>query len=147
MEQQQAIQLARWGVGFIRRVHRQSIVNRLHDEGRNQDHQLGLLAIAALARSGLIALFLLAPRADILPRSFKPALAFEAPSPRCSVSHLDALLAPYAGRVVLALPDDTPELLYRTRILTVGSFYHRNPAAVLCARPGGACRLHRNPMR
>ncbi len=95
---------------------------------------VGRPTIAALARSGLIALFLLAPRVDILPMSFKPALASEAPSPRCSVSHLDALLAPYAGQVVLALPDDTPELLYRTRILTVGSFYHRNPAALLRAR-------------
>jgi hypothetical protein len=95
---------------------------------------VGRPTVAALARSGLIVLFLLAARADLLPLSFKPALASEAPSPRCSVSHLDALLAPYAGRVVLALPDDTPELLYRTRILTVGSFYHRNPAALLRTR-------------
>jgi hypothetical protein len=94
----------------------------------------GRAATSALARSGLIAVFMLAPRADILPSPFAPALASEAPSPHCSVSHLGALLAPYAGQVVLAQPDDTPELLYRTEILTVGSFYHRNAAALLRAR-------------
>ena len=51
------------------------------------------------------------------------------PLPSCSVRHIAPLLAPYAGKVVLADVNDTPELLYRTRVLTVGSLYHENVAA------------------
>jgi hypothetical protein len=36
--------------------------------------------------------------------------------------------------VVLANPNDTPELLYRTHVLTVGSLYHRNIAAFMRLR-------------
>ncbi len=45
-----------------------------------------------------------------------------------------ALLAPYAGRIVLSEPNDTPELLYRSGVLTVGSLYHRNAAAFMRLR-------------
>jgi hypothetical protein len=41
------------------------------------------------------------------------------------------LLARVAGEVVLTDPNLVPELLYRTRILTVGSMYHRNAAAYM----------------
>src|SRR3984957_2315885 len=44
------------------------------------------------------------------------------------------MLADHAGQVVLADPNDSPELLYRTRSLTVGSLYHRNVAAFLRLR-------------
>ena len=45
-----------------------------------------------------------------------------------------ALLNPYPGRIVLAEPNDAPELLYRTGALTVGSLYHRNAAAFMRLR-------------
>ncbi len=45
-----------------------------------------------------------------------------------------ALLAPAAGQVVLADPSETPDLLYRTRVLTVGSLYHRGIASYMRAR-------------
>jgi hypothetical protein len=41
----------------------------------------------------------------------------------CSVRHIASLLAPYAGQVVLADVNETPELLYRTKVKTVGSLY------------------------
>ncbi|MDE1897006.1 MAG: hypothetical protein KGH91_08025, partial [Rhodospirillales bacterium] len=41
------------------------------------------------------------------------------------------LLAPAAGQVVLAQPEDTPELLYRTHIFTVGSLYHHGIAGFM----------------
>jgi hypothetical protein len=47
---------------------------------------------------------------------------------------MGSMLAPYAGDVVLADVNDTPELLYRTGILTVGSLYHRNVAGFLRLR-------------
>lgn len=84
----------------------------------------------ALARMGWVALFLLTPRVDILPPPFAPALASESPPSRCAIGDFSRSLAPYAGRVVMALPDDTPELLYRTGVMTAGSFYHQNHAAL-----------------
>jgi hypothetical protein len=83
----------------------------------------------------LIAAFIaLPPVSDALALS-PAALAAEHPAGKsCSVSHLAGMLAPYAGQVVLANVNDTPELLYRTRILTVGSLYHRGMTAFLRLR-------------
>ncbi len=44
--------------------------------------------------------------------------------PRCALRDVAPLLRPAAGQVVLAGPEDTPELLYRTQVLTVGSLFH-----------------------
>jgi hypothetical protein len=85
----------------------------------------------ALDRMGVLALFLLTPHAASLAG---PADAAAAGRPGCSVRAAAALLAPYAGRVVLADVDDTPELLYRTGVLTVGSLYHGNVAAFMRLR-------------
>ncbi len=67
-----------------------------------------------------------------------PAFAGALPSGRvaytCPVRAAEALLAPLAGQVVLTGVNDVPELLYRTRIRTVGSLYHRNAAAYLRLR-------------
>jgi len=52
----------------------------------------------------------------------------------CPVRAAEPLLAPLAGVVVLTGVNDVPELLYRTRIRTVGSLYHRNVAAYLRLR-------------
>jgi hypothetical protein len=54
------------------------------------------------------------------------------PHPKiCRMTGVDGLLAPYAGQVVMANVNYTPDLLWRTGVLTVGSLYHRNPAAFL----------------
>jgi hypothetical protein len=52
-----------------------------------------------------------------------PAQARTEAAPSCSLDHIAKLLAPYGGQVVLADMSLTPELLYRTRVLTVGSLY------------------------
>ena len=41
----------------------------------------------------------------------------------CDPRTLQEAMRPYAGRVVLAEPQETPGLLYWTKVLTVGSFY------------------------
>lgn len=48
-----------------------------------------------------------------------------APPARCTAPPPVALLDPAAGEVVLTGPNEAPELLYRTGVLTVGSLYHR----------------------
>ena len=52
----------------------------------------------------------------------------------CGEDGLATLLAPYAGRVVLADVNETPALLWNTGVLTVGSLYHRNPAGFMRLR-------------
>ena len=88
----------------------------------------------ALTRVGLVSVLLLASRAEGLPTLIGSAGAQEVPVASCSVRHLATMLRPFAGKVVLGDVDDTPELLYRTRILTVGSLYHHNVAAFLRLR-------------
>jgi hypothetical protein len=89
---------------------------------------IGADLAGAGARLGCIALVLLVP---VLPdlRAFatKGAVADAAPKdgPDCPVRHIAPLLAPYAGEVVLADINETPELLYRTGVKTVGSLYLR----------------------
>lgn len=48
---------------------------------------------------------------------------------KCDLANIDRMLSRYANRVVLTDINDVPELLYRTRILTVASLYHRNVSA------------------
>ena len=52
----------------------------------------------------------------------------------CPVADAVSLLASHAGAIVLSSPSDVPELLYRTEIKTVGSFYHGNVPAYLRLR-------------
>jgi hypothetical protein len=88
----------------------------------------------ALTRVGVISATLLASHAEGLPSLIGPAGAQQASTPSCSIRHLTAMLRPFAGQVVLGDVDDTPELLYRTDVLTVGSLYHHNVAAFLQLR-------------
>lgn len=96
------------------------------------------LAWPELAKSAIrvaaILLFVLLPPAGDLPLIMNPARASEPPQHSCSVTHLAGMLAPYAGQVVLTDPGDVPELLYRTRIDTVGSLYLRNAAGFMRLR-------------
>ena len=89
----------------------------------------------ALARVGVIAGFVLVPQLG-------SALAVgggAAPPPgtagaACPVSAAVPLLAGHGGRVVLSDVNDVPEILYRTRVKTVGSLYHRSPQNYLRLR-------------
>ena len=87
-----------------------------------------------IPRMATLLLFLLVPLAANLPSPFAPARAVEPARPGCGVSHLARMLAPYAGKVVLTDVNVVPELLYRTRIDTVGSLYLRNAAAFMRLR-------------
>jgi hypothetical protein len=81
-------------------------------------------------RAGVVGLVVLLPW--VMP--LFPGHAHAAPANQgstCRTRAGAALVAPYAGRIVLAQPNDAPELLYRTGVLTVGSLYHRNAAAFM----------------
>ena len=91
-------------------------------------------AVQATARVALMAVFVLLPRAEGLQLWSSAAAATSEAAPTCALSGSAALLAEHAGQVVLADPGDTPELLYRTHVLTVGSLYHRNVASFMRLR-------------
>jgi hypothetical protein len=70
--------------------------------------------------------------------AYAPALALAAgrnampgSHAHCSLRSASALLAPAAGRIVLTDPSLVPELLYRTRIIGVGSLYHHGLRAFM----------------
>jgi hypothetical protein len=80
--------------------------------------------VQAASRIAILAMVVLANRAEVVPGMFAAAEpAEEAAGQSCAVRGLEAMLAPYAGQVVLSDVNDVPELLYRTRIVTVGSLY------------------------
>jgi hypothetical protein len=81
-------------------------------------------------RIGLAAVFLLVPFFGL----WADNEADDDDSNVCAVQAAVPLLAAFAGRVVLANVDDTPEILYRTRVLTVGSLYHSDIAAYMRLR-------------
>jgi hypothetical protein len=86
-------------------------------------------AIRPVARIAAWLAFVLLP--------FMPQLAIPHPIAQgrvCPVADSVPLLAGHAGAVVLSSPNDVPELLYRTKIKTVGSLYHRNVLAYLRLR-------------
>jgi hypothetical protein len=84
-----------------------------------------------IVRVCIIATFVLLPCGMALPSAHAST---GAAAPSCSLSGGATLLADHAGQVVLADPSDSPELLYRTHVLTVGSLYHRNVAAFMRLR-------------
>ncbi len=85
------------------------------------------------ARLGIVALVVVVPLLGAMVRSSAEAKA-TAHDPSCAVGGLTDMLAPFGDAVALANVSDTPELLYRTRLRTVGSLYHRNPAAFMRLR-------------
>ena len=68
-----------------------------------------------------------ATRAQAIELALIPAKAV-GNAAECSIRTLSPVLQMYAGQVVLSEAGETPELLYRTGVLTVGSLYHRNAA-------------------
>lgn len=90
-------------------------------------HAAGL---AMVARPALLVMFLAAPIA-----AAAGALAPEAATViTCPQPPPAALLLQAAGQVVLADPGETPDLLYRTDVLTVASLYHRGIASYMRGR-------------
>jgi len=85
----------------------------------------------ALVRVSLMAAFVLLPCGVAFSQA---TAATAAGAPNCSLDDSAALLADHAGQIVLANPNISPELLYRTHVLTVGSLYHRNVAAFMRLR-------------
>lgn len=88
---------------------------------------------AMLARLLLIVLVLVLPGSNLFQASPK-AVAPQKTYPNCALHDIAPLLAPAAGTIVLAPVEDTPELLYRTRVETVGSLYQHGVPAYLAAR-------------
>ncbi len=86
---------------------------------------------AMTARFAVLAAVLLLPELPALAGA-KPAASSHTAS--CSLRHIDQLLGNDKGVIVLAEAEDTPELLYRTPVETVGSLYQHGVAAYLKSR-------------
>jgi hypothetical protein len=84
-------------------------------------------ALAGVARIALLLGLILGPL--VIHRVIAGAAASEAPTGPCDLQAAAPMLAPFAGQVVLTDVNDTPEMLYRTGLLTVGSLYYRDPNA------------------
>ena len=91
-------------------------------------------ALAGAMRIGVLALVLAVPALVAMAASPKLATAGGKTYPSCSLHHIAPLLAPAAGEVVLSQVEDTPELLYRTKVETVGSLYQHGVPGFLRAR-------------
>lgn len=94
------------------------------------------IAVSAFGAAGPRMFILLA--ALLLPRAGDFAVvAASAPLSAfrtCDLRGIARLLVPFAGRIVLAHVNDTPDLLWQTGIRTVGSLYHRSPDGFLRLR-------------
>lgn len=91
-------------------------------------------SFAAAKRVGLLAVILLTPflAARAEGQTSTPSTPSKAKAvPSCNLLGIAPLLAQATGRVVLAQPEDTPELLYRAHIFTVGSLYHHGIAGFM----------------
>ena len=101
---------------------------------------------AGLARIGLFAALLIAPYAVAVLAAEVAGKKATPPHPTvaaCTMMHIGRLLASAAGQIVLSPVSEVPELLYRSRIVAVGSLYQHGVAGYLRARaawraPAGA---------
>jgi hypothetical protein len=94
-------------------------------------HQIG----QSFSRVATIMLFIQVPYMGQLPALAGSALA--APVivlPACEFADAAAMLASHPGAVVLADVNDTPEILYKSQVRTVGSLYHRDLVGFLRLR-------------
>jgi hypothetical protein len=83
--------------------------------------------LQSFTRLAIILLFVQVPYLGQLPDLIASAHAIAAvPVPACDVADAIPMLTSHPGAVVLADVNDTPELLYKTQVRTVGSLYHRN---------------------
>jgi hypothetical protein len=98
---------------------------------------------ALTARFLILAALFLPPEVSALARTTPAPVRLSGPSPSCDLVGIAALLGADKNTVVLAAAQDTPELLYRTPVETVGSLYQRGMpgylrlAAAWASPPGG----------
>jgi hypothetical protein len=98
---------------------------------------------AMLARLGILAAMLALPELPVLAAHAGAIAADSQVYPSCSLRHIAPLLTDASGQVVLAEAQNTPELLYRSGVLTAGSLYQHGLPAYFRARdawrsvPGG----------
>jgi hypothetical protein len=88
---------------------------------------------ATAARLGLLLFLLITPFAVLRLAARASEIGTDIAS-ACSIRTVARELRPFAGQIVLADVNDTPELLYRTQLKTVGSLYHSNAGAYLRLR-------------
>ncbi|HQT46722.1 MAG TPA: hypothetical protein PLY97_05820 [Acidocella sp.] len=79
--------------------------------------------LAALARAAVVLAVLGAPMLAAQAGAAAKPVGGGVVYPSCDLREIAPLLAPAGRQVVLATADDTPELLYRTQVETVGSLY------------------------
>ena len=93
-----------------------------------------------VARIGIVVLILVVPLAGFAIEAAKQVQT----GPSCEIGGMSDTLAQFGDAVMLADVNITPELLYRTKLKTVGSLYSFNPRAFLRlwaawrSRPGTA---------
>ena len=100
---------------------------------------------AAAARICLTGFLLLAPYAPAVALAAAHPLEPQPEPASCAMRRIAPLLAPAAGRIVLTDVEDVPELLYRTRIIAVGSLYQHGIAGFLRARAAWRARVGHDP--
>jgi hypothetical protein len=93
-------------------------------------HQIG----QSFIRLATILLFIQVPYLGAIPELTGSAHAAMIETPACRIADAIPMLARHPGAVVLADVNDTPEILYKTEVRTVGSLYHRNVDAFLRLR-------------
>ncbi len=87
---------------------------------------------AASLRIGLLAVLIFGPyMPSIIKAELHPSKPHQA---LCSTDGIAPLLAPASGKIVLTNVDYVPQLLYRTRIIAVGSLYQHGIAGYLLDR-------------
>jgi hypothetical protein len=91
--------------------------------------------VLTVRRFMAILLFVLLPQGGTLADLLAPhAAQATTAAMECDPRALTRLLLPYAGRVVMTSPNDTPAVLYWSNVLTVGSVSQRNVNAFLRLR-------------
>jgi hypothetical protein len=93
-------------------------------------HQIG----QSFTRLATIMLFIQVPYLGALPDLTSSAHAAPVETSACRIADAVPMLARHPGAVVLADVNDTPEILYKTEVRTVGSLYHRDIDAFLRLR-------------
>ncbi len=85
---------------------------------------------AMFGRVGFIFAMLVLPMLPLLqPATTQAAVSGTLHS--CAMRHINSLLAPLGAAIVIAPPDATPELLFRSQITTVGSLYQHGVPALI----------------
>ncbi len=92
-------------------------------------------ALAAASRISILALLLLVPLLGGLAHGAAPPAPKPAPSAQtCDLAPFAPALRAAAGKIVLADPNDAPEILWRSQAMVVGSLYHHGIAGFLALR-------------